>query len=169
MKILLKWLLLVCGVIAAQRGLADEKWYRYFPRGGICVELWQPHLLRKDEMNKSPQQVFYGIFKIPQPDNPPAKLPATPPEVAELLNAQYSGKVVLEPLADIFRQGLQQDEAFKDISAEEQAKMLQKLENSAYLLTGSYRPNNAVDDSIELEKLGLVLVTRQVCEWAHSE
>jgi hypothetical protein len=169
MKLLLQWLVLSLGLVAAQSGLADDKWHRYFPRGGICVDLWQPLVLRKEEMKKSPAQLFYGIFKIPVPDSLPEKLPATPAEIADFLNAGYSGHVTLEPLTDMFRKALQQEETFKDVSAEEQARLLQNLENSAYLLSGNYRPSNAVDDTIELEKLGLVLVTRQVCEWAHSE
>lgn len=169
MKTLFQWLLLALGIVAAQSGLADEKWHRYFPRGGICVELWQPFVLRKEEVKKTPAQLFYGIFKLPMPEESPTKLPGTPAEIADFLNTYYSGSVTLEPLADLFRQGLEQDEAFKDVSVEEQAKLLQSLENSAFLLTGSYRPNNVIHDSIDLDQLGLVLVTKQVCEWAHSE
>ncbi|HQR51099.1 MAG TPA: hypothetical protein PKW44_05630 [Methylophilaceae bacterium] len=169
MKMFLQWLFLVLGIVTGQASLADEKWYRYFPQGGACLELWQPHPLLKQEAKKSPVQLYYGIFKIPVPDNPPKKLPASPAEIVDFLNTGYAGKVALEPLADLFRKELAQDETFKDISAEEQSKMLKKLENNAYLLTGSYHPNNAVDDSVELEKLGLVLVTQQVCEWSHSE
>jgi hypothetical protein len=168
-KTFLEWLLLAFGVFAAQSGLADEKWYRYFPQGGACVELWQPHPLMKQALKKSPVQLFYGIFKIPVPDNPPEKLPSSPHEISDFLNSGYSGKVVLEPLADLFRKALEQDASFKDVNAKEQAELLKNLENAGYLLSGSYQPNNAVDDTVELEKLGLVLVKQQVCEWSHNE
>jgi hypothetical protein len=165
MKTLLRLLVLLAGVFAAQGSLAQEVWYRYFPHSATCVELWQAHPLRKQEVGQSPAQLFYGIFKIPLPGRVPFSLPNTPAEIVAFLNASHAGTVALKPLA----QAAPESSAKNTLSDAEQASLLAVLNRSAYLLSGTYRPNPAAQDRIEVETLGLVLVTRTVCEWVRSQ